>query len=113
MKNSWDFQKLVEKNGNLLAVINLNNMIPIYNNYIEYLDYNNIDKYRAFNSDSEKMAYISLLQKELKLITSLKKTIQKNATKLYFHCIKLPNSRLARRSCNFKLLEAEMKHYKK
>lgn len=60
MSNSVDFLK-IESEGRLLAVINLNNMIPVTDVCLTEIKYNTIDNYRRFNSNDEKVDYIYLL----------------------------------------------------
>ncbi|MCD6436116.1 MAG: type III toxin-antitoxin system ToxN/AbiQ family toxin, partial [Clostridiales bacterium] len=67
MKNSKDFHKIIDsEDGKLLAVLNINNMIPIPNEYLINLKYEEIEKYKTFESEEKKKIYIDLLRKELK-----------------------------------------------
>lgn len=105
----------ITKNKELIAVLNLNNMIPILNNNIKELKYKDIEKYRKFESENEKEKYIAFLSMELDLINDKIDKIKNNALKLYNEKINNPNSKVAKRSCNFKLLEEKCKvfHTKK
>lgn len=112
MKDSIDLYK-IEYKEKILGVLNINNMIPIKDEYVKELKYREIEKYRNFNSNEEKQKYISLLETELKIINKRTKEITENARKLYNLVIKYPMSRLAKRSCNFKYLELMANIYKK
>ena len=113
MSNSKDFLKINDpETGELIAVLNINNMIPIPLQYITMLDYNDVAKYKKFNNDSEKTNYINLLRKELKVIRSMSKKIKENAIYLYEHYKVFPNDRISSRCCNFIKLEESIKSYK-
>lgn len=107
MKNSLDFQKIQDENT-LYAVLNLNNMIPVPNSCIQQIKYNQIEKFRSFDSETEKTDYIYLLQKEKRLIDAMEETIKNKAQKLHEKCTSAPNSKLAARCCNFRLLEEKL-----
>lgn len=65
MSNSIDFHKLIDKaTGELYAVININNMIPVPDFCITQLKYDKIANFRTFLNEKEKTDYIYLLQKE-------------------------------------------------
>ena len=110
MSNSVDFLK-IESEGRLLAVINLNNMIPVPDACLTEIKYNTIANYRRFNSNDEKVDYIYLLQLEKKFIDAYEERIINNANKLYSKCKQFPDSNLARRCCNFALLEEKCKEW--
>lgn len=112
MKNGKDFFKVEdEKSGKLLAVLNLNNMIPIPNGYIEKLSYDDIEHYRSFDSQQAKEQYTILLQKELSFINRNASVIMKKACKLRNHYIMCPDDNLSARCCNFTLLEQKCEEY--
>lgn len=112
MGNSIDFHKLVDPNTETLyAVININNMIPVPDKYVTQLKYNDIQNYRAFSSEKEKTDYIYLLQKEKAIIDSLSGTLQTKAQKLFEKVDKSPDSSLAKRCCNFRLLQEKSREY--
>lgn len=112
MSNSLDFHKLQdESNGFLYAVLNINNMIPVPENCISQLKYNEVHHYRSFANEKEKTDYIYLLQKEKSLIDKVQETIQNKACKLHQKCCINPNSSLAKRCCNFQLLEEKCRSY--
>lgn len=113
MKNSLDFHKIEDDNNHLYAVININNMIPIPDQCITRLKYNEIERFRIFHTEKEKTNYIYLLQKEKAIIDKLDLTLQNKANKLYCKVAQNPDSNLAKRCCNFKLLEAKAKEYSK
>lgn len=112
MSNSLDFHKLQDESTRYLyAVLNINNMIPVPDNCLTQLKYNQIDCFRSFKSDKEKTDYIYLLQKEKFLIDNIQNTLQNKAMKLYQKCIAKPDSSLAARCCNFKMLEEKCLSY--
>lgn len=111
IKEDIDFIKISQKNK-ILGVLNLNNMIPILDEYITILKYKDIEKYRYFNSEKEKKLYISLLNFELKLINKKIEKIRKSALKVYKEKQNNPNSVISKRCCNFKLLEKMCVLYK-
>lgn len=114
MSNSLDFQKLQDADTNYLyAVLNLNNMIPVPDSCITQLKYNQIEQFRSFSSEKEKNDYIYLLQKEKAIMDSMQSTLRNKAEKLYAKCLRIPDSSLASRCCNFKLLEEKSHSYTK
>lgn len=112
MKDGIDFIKIKQKDKTI-GVLNLNNMIPILDKNVEKLRYSEIEQYRNFNSDKEKKLYIALLNFELTLINNKREKIKRNAMKIYNEKIVNPNSEIAKRCCNFKLLEDKCKEYNK
>lgn len=111
IKEGMDFIKVKQKDK-IIGVLNLNNMIPISNDYVKILKYKDIEEYRKFIDNKEKVLYISLLSLELKLINGKVKKIKKNALKLYNEKIYNPKSNISKRCCNFKLLEEKSKLFK-
>ncbi len=106
MANCLDFHKLKDNNtGEIYAVLNINNMIPVPDDCLEQLKYNNIEEFRVFSNEKEKTDYIYLLQKEKALIDSVQNILMSKAKKLYEKCMTNPNSALAARCCKFKMLE--------
>lgn len=89
-----------DKNGKLLSVLNLNNMIPVIEDSIIELD---------IIKDKD----TSLLQKEFKFCDKYKKEIRGKAIKLYNIVKNHTNSAIEKRCCNFILLEEKCKEYKK
>lgn len=112
MDNQVDLYK-IKRGEKILGVLNINNMIPIKEEYVKILRYNEIEKYRKFKSLKEKQQYIELLEIELKIINRKEIEITEKARKLYNLVIKYPMSRLAKRSCNFKILELKADKYNK
>ena len=95
MSNSIDFHKLIDEvTGELYAVININNMIPVPDFCITQLKYDKIANFRTFLNEKEKTDYIYLLQKEKLIIDNIDLTLQSKAQKLYQKCLNKPNSSL-------------------
>ncbi len=111
MKEGKDFV-IIKDHSKILGVLNLNNMIPVLSSEASALKYNNINNYRKFKNKKERYKYISLLDKEMKIINARRNDICIKARKLYFEKINNPNSRLSERCCNFKLLEKNIKYLK-
>ena len=111
MKDDIDLFKIYDKNNKLLAVLNLNNMIPVKNDYVEEIKYAEIDKYRKFKDDEERKKYIYLLQRELIYLRKNQDIIANRAKKLYIHKIKYPFSRISKRTCDFNILEQKCNDY--
>ena len=89
----------------------IGNMIPVPDSCLTQLKYNQVDNFRSFKNPKEKTDYIYLLQKEKAMIDNIEKTLQNKALKLYQKCISKPDSSLATRCCNFKLLEEKCNLY--
>lgn len=111
MKNNLDFLKLIDKDGKIIAVLNINNMIPVPSQFISDLNYKDIDQYRTFENEFDKKIYIDLLRKELDIINSMPDKIKKNANLLYEFCKQYPNNKLTQRCCNFRLLQEKAIEY--
>ena len=86
-------------------------MIPVPENCITQLKYDQIQNFRSFNYEKERIDYIYLLQKEKILIDNLQNIIQTKAKKLYEKCCSNPHTSLAARCCNFRLLEEKCSSY--
>ena len=86
-------------------------MIPVPDHFLTQLKYNQVKKYRTFSNEREKTNYIYLLQKEKALIDNVQDILQRKAIKLYQKCIDKPNSSLAARCCDFKMLEEKCSLY--
>lgn len=112
MKNGIDLYK-IENNDRILGVLNINNMIPIKEEVIKRLNYKYIEQYRKFANKEDRDKYIKLLSKELKMINSEYQKITNSAYELYNYVIINPHSSVAKRSCNFKLLEEVAKRYRR
>lgn len=113
MKEDIDLLKIIDKDQKLLAVLNLNNMIPVDFDNVEQINYNDIGKYRKFNSVGSKKRYIYLLQIELSYLRKNVENILKKSIKLYNYKINKPLSKISSRTCNFKKLEEKCIEYKK
>ncbi len=112
MGNTMDFLRIEDKlKSSLYAVLNLNNMIPVPTQCISRLRYNEIQNYRSFKNEKERLDYIYLLQNEKLIIDGMADTIKKKAERLYKSVIEKPDSRLSQRCCNFKILEAAAEKY--
>ena len=112
MKNSNDFQKLCDlETGELIAVLNINNMIPIPSYCINELKYNEVGLYRCFKDEKDKKQYVNLLRKELDIINSFAGTIKRKGIYLYNYYKQFPNDKVSKRCCNFPLLESKMFEY--
>ena len=113
MSNSLDFHKLVDTaTGEVYAVININNMIPVPDFCVTQLKYDNVGSFRSFCDEKDKTNYIYLLQKEKAIIDKIENILYSKARKLYQKYLDNPQSSLAARCCNFPLLEVRCRQYK-
>lgn len=112
IKEDMDFIKIMQ-DDKIIGVLNINNMIPILDDNVTLLKYKEIDNYREFETEKEKKLYISFLSFELDLINEKMSKIKKSALKLYNEKINNPTSNIAKRCCDFKLLEEKSKSYNK
>lgn len=97
---SLDMVFIEDNKKKLLAVLNLNNMIPIAEN--SKIDFN-------INLDKDK----SLLIKELKYCNNNKEEIIRSCNRIYNAVIHNEGSKLIERCCNFSLLEEKCKEWEK
>lgn len=101
MKNTIDFYLL---NNGKLGAINFNNMIPVTMNNINILNFNEI----------KEKEYNSLLLEQFRYLTRHDEIIYKLSRRLY---MLYKNNRLAKnvakRCCNFLLLEEKCTEYNK
>lgn len=105
MKTTMDFLKI--DNGNLGA-INFNNMLPVTNKNIVKLDLN------KKNLDKNEEKYIKLLKEQIYWLNRNNDKLYGRSSKLYNKYINgTLNSNIAKRCCNFKLLEEKCKEYNK
>lgn len=103
MRTTLDFLKI--DNGNLGA-INFNNMLPVTNSNIIKID---LDK-NCFSKTEEK--YIKLLKEQLYWLNRNDEKIFGRSKKLYDKYIDgTLNQNIAKRCCNFKLLEEKCDEY--
>lgn len=113
MKESIDFIKILDKKGSILGVLNLNNMIPILESEIKKLKYEEVGKIKEFSNVKEKELYLMLLRLEINIINSKAEKILDSAAKLYNIRKEKTKSKLAKRCCDFKLLENKAAKYEK
>ena len=113
LKQQRDFYKIYDPKdeSRLIAVINLNYMFPIPKSEVYPFNKADIDSYRTFKDEMEKNKYIRLLDLELKQINTL--NLSGNAVKVYENKYTYPNSMLAKRCLDFKMLETYAKQYLK
>lgn len=112
MGNSQDFKKIFidtnkRKGRYYVGAINLNHMVPVPKEYLQKLDYRNIEKIREFKNDKARSKYISLLKHELKSVNEMH--IDNVARKLYEFKNLKPESAVAKRCLDFKKLEKAAK----
>ena len=110
MTEKPDFKKIYD-GTRLLCVINLNYMFPVPVSELEYIKYANIEEYRSFESDSEKSKYIQLLRRELQIINT--RSIGEAAKSIYDNKYLFPESNIANRCIDFRLLEKLADEYTK
>ena len=103
MKNRMDFKKLFIGNDEFIGVVNLNYMFPVPKKYLVDVQYGNIEKYRKFQNDTEKLRYIALLKKQIALINT--KDFDMVAIKLYDFVEKYPMNFMSKRCLNYTELE--------
>ena len=97
-RNTIDMFYIEDKKEKLLAILNLNNMIPIA-------------KKSIIKFDIKKDKDASLLQKEYEFCNKHKKELRERAKKLYSIVKNHTNERIEKRCCNFLLLEEKCKEY--
>ena len=95
----------------MLCVVNLNYMFPVPVSELEYIQYANIGNYRSFENEVEKSKYIHILRKELRIINT--RGIEADAKAIYDNKYLYPDSQLAKRCIDFRMLEILASHYKK
>lgn len=99
MKNMLDFEKI--DNG-LYGAINLNNMIPVRQKVLSYIDIDSITD----------IQYKNLLNNQFRWISKNNERIIDKANKLYdFFVSNTLNNSIKNRCCNFTLLEEKCKLY--
>lgn len=97
LSNSIDFMKIGK-----IAAINLNKMIPVPIGCY----------FRVVVEKEEDPFYRKLLYREQRYIKKHQQIIKDNASLLYKKVLKNPDSKLAKRSNDFKLLESVCKDYR-
>lgn len=86
-------------------------MIPVPDNRLTHLKYNQVESFRSFSNEKKITDYVYLLQKEKALIDNVQDTLQNKVLKLYQKCIAKPDFSLAATCCNFKMLEEKYSSY--
>ena len=86
-------------------------MIPVPDNRLTQLKYNQVESFRSFSNEKKITDYVYLLQKEKALIDNVQDTLQNKALKLYQKCIAKPDFSLAATCWNFKMLEEKYSSY--
>lgn len=86
-------------------------MIPVPDNRLTQLKYNQVESFRSFSNEKKITDYVYLLQKEKALIDNVQDTLQNKALKLYQKCIAKPDFSLAVRCWDFKTLEEKYNSY--
>ncbi len=110
MNENTDFLK-IDDGKKILSVINLNNLVPILDNEITLLKYEDISHYFQFKDKKEEQKYVALLNIEKNLINKKIDILLWRAKKLYSIKYNKPNSKIAHRTCDFKLLEEKCIEY--
>lgn len=112
MSNSLDFHKLLdESSGYLYAVLNINNMIPVPDNCITQLKYNQIENYRSFKNEKEKNRLYLSSPKGKSPDRQSSGHLTRQGPEIIQKCTAKPDSSLASRCCNFKMLEGKCASY--
>lgn len=104
MYETKDFKKLIYQDR-LIAVLNLNNSIPIPKKLYKKITFDNLSRLREFKDNVEKNKYYNFLKIEKKLIEKNKNEIIKDFDYLYHKKRTQPENKFAKRCCNFELLE--------
>ncbi len=99
MKETLDFIKI---NNGTLGVINLNNMIPVFLEKVEKIDFSKFDR-----------KYQELLKNQARWIYENTKKINKKSYNLYTLITTKENTIFHKRCNNFKLLEKKALEYEK
>ena len=110
MTEQPDFKKIYD-GTRLLCVVNLNYMFPVPVSELEYIEYADIGNYRSFKDEFEKSRYIHILRKELQIIN--RRDIDIAAKLVYDNKYLYPESKLAKRCVDFRMLENLAEKYKK
>lgn len=99
MPNGADFHKILDRNGQLLSVINFNNMIPVSDDCCTKID---------FSTDKDRF----LLQKEYLFCRDNEEVLKEKAKRIYSRYSKgVLTATESKRTCDFRLLENEMNRY--
>ena len=109
LNNDIDFYKIVGQNHKIHGAININNMIPVPKEQYSVITFDNLPDFREFNNRREQKHYWKLLQTELSYINE--DLLLNNAKKLFALVKEKPDSHIAKRCCNFSLLEEKCKQF--
>ena len=110
LRNNIDFYKIIGKNnGKIYGAIDINNMIPVPKLEYNEITFDNLSDFRDFSNKRERKSYWKLLQAELNCINE--EILLSKAKKLYRLVTDNPNSSLALRCCNFRLLEEKCREW--
>lgn len=103
MNENPTFMKIKQNNGRLLAVLNLNNMIPVPKDHYSIINFEEL-------SDQN---YKNLLDEEYQIIKQRKSMILRNARLVHRFVVDEPEShaRMLRYCCDFSILENFCIHY--
>jgi len=112
IKEDIDIFKIKEKSRKILGVLNINNMVPVLDEYVIKLDYEKIDMYRKFFDKKEELKYVKFLAKELEIVNNNINIIREKAERTYRIKSDFPNARISSRCCDFKLLEEKASNYR-
>ena len=110
MNENTDFVKITDGNK-ILSAINLNNMIPIFESDITMLNYGELSRYFLFKDKTSELKYISLLRREIFFINNRSRDLLERAKSLYEIKYNTPYTSMARRCCDFNLLEEKCIEY--
>ncbi len=111
MPDNIDFIKIFDNNSKILGALDLNNMIPVPDNLCVEVTFDNLEEFRTFKNNQEKIKYWNLLKKEQKFLNKKKYIINNNANRLYNIVKNKQNHPISKRCCNFKLLEEKCMEY--
>lgn len=109
MRESIDFKKIYNKQGKLIACVNLNYMFPVKSSDVVILNISDIANVRTDLTQEENMKYANFLSYELRQIN--KKKLPEEAAKLYLRKYQLPDDTVSKRCVDFKYLEYCAKCY--
>lgn len=110
MKENIDFYKLY-KDLQMIGVVNLNYMFPVFKDRLQDIDYKNISNFRTFESEKQKNDYITLLKREMREIRN--KRLDEKASELYKYKYEFPDDAVSKRCFDFKFLEQKCIEYNK
>ena len=103
----FDNIDLLKIEGGKLGVINFNNMVPVYDQNIKYIDTNQVN-----NLTKEQRAYLMLLNDQLHWLRRHEHRLFRKSKFLYDSYMKKTlNKQVIQRCCDFSLLEEKCKEY--